>query len=158
MEWVSEWVSEWVTRLWYKPTIIFLLKSSTARQNCNRLTPPFFFRYCKRSCFRLQIVNPIILPIKIRLGIIKMNMTIVKPVGKDKAMLCLWGLLRGPHGALMAWVGLKREQTWCQCRFKGSQLSKNMIIVIDNDDGHSKAILQEDLDKRGCWRCVDDAR
>ena len=73
-----------------KLTIIFLLKSSTARQNCKRLTPPFFFRYCKRNCFRLQIVNPIILPIKIRLGIIKMNMMmIVKPVGKDKAMLCL---------------------------------------------------------------------
>ena len=32
-----------------------------------------------------------------------------------------------------------------------------MIIVIDNDDGHSKAILQEDLDKNGSGRCEDDA-
>ena len=28
-------------------TIILLLKSSTARQNCSRLTPPFFLRYCR---------------------------------------------------------------------------------------------------------------
>ena len=43
-------------------------------------------------------------------------------------------------------------------RFKGIQLFENKMIVIDDDDSHSKAILQEDLDKRGGGRCVDDAR
>ena len=57
----------------------------------------------------------------------------------------------------MAWVGLKREQTWCQFGFKGSQISKNKIIVIDDDDSHSKAILHEDLDKNGSGQCEDDA-
>ena len=56
-------------------------------------------------------------------------------------------------GWLEAWTNLMSVKIE-----RKSILSKNKIIVIDNDDGHSKAILQEDLDKRGCWRCVDDAR
>ena len=41
-------------------------------------------------------------------------------------------------------------------RFKGIQLFENKMIVIDDDDSHSKAILQEDLDKNGSGRCEDD--